>query len=153
MAFAIVFWAVMMMKSVSTPASRARERTSSPERSGILMSTSATSNERSRSAASASPPEATLTTSWPPWVQARSSTQRIDSSSSATRMVPGVAGVTVGLSGGVWDMVLTDGESHAEARAAPGARFVGDGATVLDHDAVAHREAEPGAARLGGEEG
>src|SRR5204863_350649 len=53
MAFAIVFCAVMMMKRVSMRASRACWSTSRPERSGILMSMSATSKGRARSSASA----------------------------------------------------------------------------------------------------
>src|SRR5439155_1136976 len=92
MAFAIVFCAVTMMKSVSMWASRACLSTSRPERSGILMSTSATSKGRRRSWSSAAVPLATATTLCPCCVQARSRTQRIDSSSSATRIepVPGV---------------------------------------------------------------
>src|SRR5262249_19913875 len=146
MAFAIVFCAVITMKSVSIPSWRARERTSSPDRSGMRMSTSARSNERARSAWRASPPEGTVTTVCPCWAQARSSPQRMDSSSSATRMVPGELGSGV-------DMILTHGQGDAEARAAAGTRLVRHDATVLRHDAVADCQAEPRAARLGGEEG
>src|SRR3989442_906231 len=98
MAFAIVFCAVMMMKRVSMRAARACWSTSRPERSGILMSTSATSKGRARSSASAAVPLPTATTLCPCCVQARSRTQRIDSSSSATRMA--AADVEAGLEPG-----------------------------------------------------
>src|SRR4029450_10752205 len=146
MALAIVFWAVITMKSVSTPSRRARESTSRPETSGMRMSISARSKVRARRAASASTPLDTVTTVCPCCAHARSSTQRIDSSSSATRMVPGRSGSGV-------DMVLAHGKRDAEARAAARARLVRDDAAVLGDDTVADRQPEPGAARLGGEEG
>src|SRR5215468_3377683 len=136
----------MTMNRVSTPSWRARESTSRPETSGMRMSTSARSKSRPRSASSASAPLGTLTTVWPSWVQARSSTQRIDSSSSATSMVPGWSGSGL-------DMVLAHGEGDAEAGAAAGARLVRDDPAMLGDDSVADRQAQPGAARLGGEEG
>src|SRR5579871_331932 len=145
MALAIVFCAVITMNSVSMRSSRARTSTSRPERSGMRMSIRATSKERARNAASASAPLATAATLWPRWAQARSSTQRMDSSSSATRML---AGRSVGV-----DMLGAGGQRHAETRAAAAARLIGDRAAVLAHDAVAEGEAEAGAARLGGEEG
>src|SRR5262249_33678191 len=146
MALAIVFCAVMTMKSVSRPSSRARERTSSPDTSGMRMSTRARSKGRERRAASASAPLGTVTTVWPLWAQARSRTQRMDSSSSATRMLPDSSGSGV-------DMLLTHGKGDDESRAPPGTWLVGDDATVLGDDAMADREPEAGAARLGGEEG
>src|SRR5262249_19007614 len=145
MALAIVFCAVMTMKSVSRPSSRARERTSSPDTSGMRMSTRARSKGRERRAASASAPLGAATTVWPLWAQARSRTQRMDSSSSATRMVPDRLGSGL-------DMLLTHGKGDDETRAPPGTGLVGDDAAVLGDDAVAHRETEPGAARLCGEE-
>src|SRR4029453_3163230 len=146
MAFAIVFCAVMTMKSVSTPSWRARERTSRPERSGMRMSIRARSKLRACRASSASGPLATVTTVCPCCAHARSSTQRIDSSSSATRMVSGRSGSGAG-------MVLAHGKWAADARAPARARMVGDDAAVLGDDTVADRQPEPGAARLGGEEG
>src|SRR5262249_44211894 len=146
MALAIVFCAVMTMKSVSRASSRARERTSSPDMSGMRMSTRARSKGRERRAASASAPLGAVTTVWRVCAQARSRTQRIDSSSSATRMVPDRLGSGV-------DMLLTHGKGDDETRAPPGTGLVGDDATVLGDDAVADRETEAGAARLGGEEG
>src|SRR4030095_5547849 len=146
MALAIVFWAVITMKSVSTPSWRARESTSRPETSGMRMSISARSKVRARRAASASTPLDTVTTVCPCCAHARSSTQRIDSSSSATRMVPGRSGSGV-------DMVLAHGKRDAEARAAARARLVREDAAVLGDDTVPDRQPEPGAARLGGEEG
>src|SRR5581483_455934 len=131
-----------------TPASRARVRTSSPERSGILMSTRATSKLPWRSAASASLPLPTVCTVWPCCAQARSRTQRIDSSSSATRIEP----VTGALSSAVADIVLAHGERHAEAGTAARARLVADRASVLGDDPVAEREPEARSGRLGGEE-
>src|SRR6185436_11587866 len=149
MAFAIVFCAVMMMKSVSTPSSRLRASTSRPERSGILMSTSATSKLRSRSAARASEPLPTATTVWPFCAQARSRTQRIESSSSATRIVPTGGGGP----GSAVDIDLARGQRHAEAGTPGLPGLVEDGAAVLADDAVADCEAEPRAGLLGGEEG
>src|SRR5262245_8949659 len=133
------------MKSVSTPSWRARDSTSRPETSGIRMSTRARSKLRARSASSASAPLATVTTVWPCCAQARSSTQRIDSSSSATRMVPGTSGSGV-------DMVLAHGKGDAKAGTTARARLVGDDAAVLRDDAMAQRQPEAGPARLGGEE-
>src|SRR5262245_7558202 len=133
------------MKSVSTPSWRARDSTSRPETSGIRMSTRARSKLRARRASSASAPLATVTTVWPCCAQARSSTQRIDSSSSATRMVPETSGSGV-------DMILAHGKGDAKAGATAGARLVGDDAAVLRDDAMAQRQAEAGPARLGGEE-
>src|SRR4029450_7498254 len=146
MAFAIVFCAVMTMKSVSTPSWRARERTSRPERSGMRMSIRARSKLRACRASSASGPLATVTTVCPCCAHARSSTQRIDSSSSATRMVPGRSG-----SGG--DMVLAHRQGDAEAGPATGGRLVRNDAAVLGDDAMAHPHPESAASRLGGEEG
>src|SRR5262249_40536668 len=146
MALAMVFCAVITMKSVSSPSSRARQRTSRPDTSGIRMSTSARSKGRERNAASASAPLGTVTTVWPLCEQARSSTQRMDSSSSATRMVPGR------LASGV-DMLLTHGKGDGESGAPAGARLVGDDAAVLGDDAVTDGESEAGPARLWGGEG
>src|SRR3989442_3044389 len=139
----------MMMKRVSTSAARARLRTSRPERSGILMSMSATSKLPERSAWRASVPLATATTRWPCWVQARSSTQRIDSSSSATRIEPPAVLL---LSAGVEAIVLAHRQRHAKAGAAGRSGFVGDRAAVLRDDAVAKRQPEATPTRLGGEE-
>src|SRR4029453_5278150 len=133
------------MKSVSKPSWRARDSTARPETSGIRMSTRARSKLRARSASSASAPLATVTTVWPCCAQARSSTQRIASSSSATRMVPGTSGSGV-------DIVLAHGKGDAKAGATAGARLVGDDAAVLRDDAMAQRQPESGPARLGGEE-
>src|SRR5262249_7614303 len=129
-----------------SPYSRARERTSRPDTSGIRMSTSARSKGRERNAASASAPLGTVTTVWPLCEQARSSTQRIDSSSSATRMVPGRSASGV-------DMLLTHGKGDGESGAPAGARLMGGDAAVLGDDAGTDGESEAGPARLGGEEG
>src|SRR5262245_47116050 len=150
MAFPIVFCAVMTMNRVSMCSSRARLNTSSPERSGILMSTRATSKLCARRAARASVPLATVVTACPCWAQARSRTQRMDSSSSATRIV---AVPVPGLSAGVGCIVLAHGESDAERGAHGDAWLVGDRAAMLTHDAMADGETEAAAARLGGEEG
>src|SRR5262249_8844157 len=84
-------------------------------------------------------------TVWPLGAHARASTQGMDSSSSATRMVPDRLGSGV-------DMILTDGKGDDEASAAAGPGLVGDDPAVLGDDAVADRQPEPGAAGLGGEE-
>src|SRR5215470_10357961 len=149
MALAIVFCAVMMMKRVSTSAARAWVRTSRPERSGILMSIRATSKLPARSACRASLPLATATTRCPCWLQARSSTQRIDSSSSATRIEPPA---TLVLSGGVDTVLLADRQGHAKARPTGQPGFVRDRAAVLRDHAMAERQAEAAPPRLGREE-
>ena len=93
--------------------------------SGMRMSTRATSNGRARERGERlGAARDRRRRCGPCCAQARSSTQRIDSSSSATRMVPGQAGSGVA-------MVLTDGKRDAEARAAALARLVGDDAAVL----------------------
>src|SRR5262249_59559431 len=79
------------------------------------------------------------------WTSARSRTQRIDSSSSATRRVPPAL-----VCSAVMD--LAHGQGHAEARAAGAGSLVYDGAPVLREDALAEGEAEAAAPRLGREE-
>src|SRR5262249_43638458 len=109
------------------------------------MSTRATSKEPSRSAFRACAPSDTVSTTSPCCVHARSSTQRIDSSSSATRTRP--AGLSLGV-----DIVLAEGKAHAEARAPAAPILVPDRAAMLAHDALADREPQTAAPRLGGEE-
>src|SRR3989442_15451693 len=86
---------------------------------------------------------------WPSFAQARSSTQRIDSSSSATRILPGEAGTL----SGVADISLAHRQGHPETGSAARTWLVSDRAPVLGHDAMAEREAESAAAGLGREEG
>src|SRR5262249_11446281 len=150
MALAIVLCAVMMMKRVSTSAARACVRTSRPERSGILMSIRATSKVPARRACRASLPLATATTRCPCWLQARSSTQRIDSSSSATRIEPPA---TLVLSGAVDPVLRAHRQGHGKARPAARSGFVRDRAAMLRDHAMAERQAEATPARFGGEEG
>src|SRR2546428_5972200 len=82
-------------------------------------------------------------------MQARSSTQRIDSSSSATRIVPeGPAGLSAGVAG----IPLAHRQRHPEAGSAGRTWLVGDRAPLLGHDAVTEREPEAAAPPLGREE-
>src|SRR5262245_9229362 len=145
MAFAIVFCAVMTMRSVSMPSSFARVRRSRPETSGMRMSTRATSTSLVRSVSSAALPVPTPITRWPRWPRDRSRTQRIDSSSSATRRVPPALVVSA-------LMRFTHGQGDAEAGAARVRGFVDDRAAVLHDDALAERQSETATARLRREE-
>src|SRR5262249_42217366 len=114
------------------------------------MSIRATSKLPARSACRASLPLATATTRCPCWLQARSSTQRIDSSSSPTRIEPPA---TLVLSGGVDTILLAHRQAHAKARPTGQPGFVRDRAAVLRDHAMAEGQAEATPPRLGGEEG
>ena len=143
MAFAIVFWAVMTMMSVSMLGLADRARTSRPLMSGMRMSTMATSNgaaaERGERLAAGVDGDDRVAAC----ASARRGTQRIDSSSSATRMRA--------ISSRPRRPASPPAGSPGSASTVR-ARSRREGAAVLGHEAVADREAEAGALVLGGEE-
>src|SRR5581483_1222191 len=140
----MVACAVMTTSVVREPISRALLTTARPLGSGIRMSRKAMSTSPRSSAAIASVPLDASTTSCPSARRASPITQRIERSSSATRMrAPGLS-----------DMVGSplDRQRDREDGSAAGLALRAQHATVLRHDALRDGEAEPGASALGREE-
>src|SRR5256885_751327 len=146
-------WAVMTMTAVSGASVRSRDRTSRPSRPGIRTSRKARSKASVDAWASAVSPSSTTVTAWPAWRRSRSRSQRIEGSSSATRMRAVIRDPPHPPTRAAWwSAGAGDGQVAGEARALAGRARHAQGAPVLLDDPMGDGEAEAEAPGLGRDE-
>src|SRR5262245_16254433 len=119
---------------------RISSSSSRPLRPGMRMSVTSTSGSSRRSALSAASDSSNSVVAMPPCLSARSSTQRIEASSSTTQ--------TLSIVG---ELIVVKRQQDREHRA-PGSAFELDEPVVAPDQVLRHREAEPRAAGAPGHE-